>query len=310
LPSCGISIDEIIVVPPSAPHLSDGTAFATVSGATNIGYRWGNGQTTNPATGLSVGDITLTALDLDVLGCSDTLTEPVAARWEAKCWLRADEPTSINDGSPSTSDLVETWSDLSGCGNDAIQSVIGSQFTWEDTYMQLDGSDFMDLGYVLSKIKDRSIYVVFKQDVLPSIAYIYGDANSTGTTSSTGSSLVTVSTSRYQSNYGGNNNTTLRRTRGSTLPSTNLLLYSDRFTSGSGPLTTMEINGVGETETDGGGAATGIDGAPSMFSIGRLGELTALNMTGRLYEFIFFGEEVTATVHSDVTDYLKSKYSL
>jgi hypothetical protein len=174
----------------------------------------------------------------------------------------------------------------------------------------MDGSDFMDLGYVLSKIKNRSIYVVFKQDVLPALAYIYGDGNSTGTTESTGSSLVTVGAVRYQSNYGGDNNTTLRRTRGSTAPTTDIVLYSDRFTSGSGPLTTLEINGVGETETDGGGTATGIGGIPSRFSLGRLGELTALNVTGRLYEFIFFGEEVTATVNSDVTDYLKSKYSL
>jgi hypothetical protein len=310
LPSCGIEVTEIIVVAPSAPHLSDGTATATVTGATNIGYSWSNGQTTAIATGLSVGDIALTALDLDVLGCRDTLSAPVVARWEAKCWLRADEPTSINDGSPSTDDLVEQWLDLSGCGNDALQSVIGSQFAWKDTYMQMDGSDFMDLGYVLSKIKNRSIYVVFKQDVLPALAYIYGDGNSTGTTESTGSSLVTVGAVRYQSNYGGDNNTTLRRTRGSTAPTTDIVLYSDRFTSGSGPLTTLEINGVGETETDGGGTATGIGGIPSRFSLGRLGELTALNVTGRLYEFIFFGEEVTATVNSDVTDYLKSKYSL
>lgn len=310
LPSCGIEITGIVVAAPSAPHLSDGTATATVTGATNIGYRWGNGQTTNPATGLSVGDITLTALDLDVLGCSDTLTEPVPARWDAKCELRGDEATSINDGSPTTSDIVEKWADLSGCGNDALQSVIGSQPTWEGTYLQFDGSDFMDLAYTLSKIPNRSIYIVFKQDSLPGLAYIYGDGNSSGTTESTGSSLVTVGSVRYQSNYGGNNNTTLRRTRGSTAPSTNTVLYSDRFTSGAGPLTTLEIDGVGETETDGGGTATAIDGIPSKFSLGRLGELTSLNITGRMYEFIFFSSEVTPTVHADVTNYLTTKYGL
>ncbi len=60
---------------------SDGTALTNVtSGSAPFSFLWGNGQTTNPATGLPVGNVNVTITDN--VGCtgtaSATLTEPTA----------------------------------------------------------------------------------------------------------------------------------------------------------------------------------------------------------------------------------------
>jgi len=75
-PTCNINIDGITITKPTTIGGSDGTATAVVTGNSGtVNYFWSDTQTSNPATGLSAGDFSLTVSDNGV-GATCLDTEP------------------------------------------------------------------------------------------------------------------------------------------------------------------------------------------------------------------------------------------
>lgn len=72
-PSCNLLITDMESTRPSVFGASDGTATATITGGAGpLSYFWSNGETTNPATGLTSGLVSLSVLDTLAGSCHKT----------------------------------------------------------------------------------------------------------------------------------------------------------------------------------------------------------------------------------------------
>lgn len=301
LPSCGISIDSIVVVEPSAPHLFDGTATATVSGnAGAIKYIWSDGQTTNPAIGLGVGDICLTVLDLDVLGCSDTDHVEIGKRFEPITWWRASQIDSMNGGTASIGDPVNSWADVSGniYNLDLTTDTPSEEPILRAGYLEGDGASNLNLLTQISKLPIRSFYVIFRVNDLGGYN-IMGDATPTGSSAGIWLNHGTFS-SQITSFFG--DGTDSRVTKTTTAISTDWILYSERYTSGDATQR-VKLDGVAETVTAS-GVADSIEGTPSNFAVFKTGGSTFKPLDGDIAEVMVFDEDVADSVDSDINDYM------
>ena len=301
LPSCGINIDSIVVVEPSAPHLFDGTATATVSGnAGAIKYIWSDGQITNPAIGLGVGDICLTVLDLDVLGCSDTDHVDIGKRFEPITWWRASQIDSMNGGTASIGDPINSWADVSGniYNLDLTTDTPSEEPILRAGYLEGDGASNLNLLTQISKLPIRSFYVIFRVNDLGGYN-IMGDATPTGSSAGIWLNHGTFS-SQITSFFG--DGTDSRVTKTTTAISTDWILYSERYTSGDATQR-VKLDGVAETVTAS-GVADSIEGTPSNFAVFKTGGSTFKPLDGDIAEVMVFDEDVADSVDSDINDYM------
>ncbi len=328
--ACTIIVDSVDTTPPMVLGGDDGTATANVTGTVNgtLSYLWTtsdgsipSGEEIKPtASGLTAGTYEVDVTDSIPDSCTASNSGVVPeGEFEPdslaglELWLDAsDAATVINPAAtpPSFNDNVEEWLDKSVNNVDAIQLTPSAQFLWKIDYMQLDGNDWMTLGMAISKLPIRSFYCVFKLDSL-SDQFIYGDINSGGSNVTTSLRLrASAATSKYESSIGDGVDSSI--IDGSSSVTTNITLFSERFTSGvGGGLTKMKINGIDETETDGGGTgATTIAGAKQNFSIGRIGDFTSLNMTGRLYGFVLYDTELSDANDTMVNDYMIAQHGV
>ena len=327
--ACAI-LATVSTTPPMVLGGDDGTATANVTGTVNgtLSYLWTtsdgsipSGEEIKPtASGLIAGTYSVVVTDSIPDSCTASNSGIVPeGEFEPdslaglELWLDAsDAATVINPAAtpPSFNDNVEEWLDKSVNNVDAIQLTPSAQFLWKIDYMQLDGNDWMTLGMAISKLPIRSFYCVFKLDSL-SDQFIYGDINSGGSNVTTSLRLrASAATSKYESSIGDGVDSSI--IDGSSSVTTNITLFSERFTSGvGGGLTKMKINGIDETETDGGGTgATTIAGAKQNFSIGRIGDFTSLNMTGRLYGFVLYDTELSDANDTMVNDYMIAQHGV
>ena len=306
-PACGISIDNLIMTSASSPIATDGTATVTTSGVTSVGYLWSDGQTTQTATGLGIGEITVTVFDLDITGCAAAQEIEITSAFTADGWWRGDESTSINAGSPSISDPVDSWGNLSGntLVNDATQSTPASRPTWEGTYLQATGSQWLSLGLCLSKMADRTMLIVYQPDAVASYS-IMGDSTSTGA-----SAGVWITSKWNGGGTGGlyGDGTNDRRYSSTTTPGTAITSYSERYASGE-TLPEIRIGGNAEVEINVSGAATSIGGTPTEFSFFRTGTHPALMFSGKIFEIIILSRKASEAEFTAMNTYATTKYSL
>jgi hypothetical protein len=313
-PACTLVVTDISTTDETFEGAGNGTATANITGAIgNITYLWNddNNQTTETATDLVAGIYLCTVSDDVEVGCSDSDSGTVSNTVSAPTTLVlfGDDAASINSGVSSIDDPVTLWSDRSSNGNDAGQSIPSAKPLWKGTYLQGDGNDWMTLSKVISKIPNRSIYVVFMADATGINQNVYGDIEASGMGSTTSMLLGLRSTGELRSTYGDGVNA--RATNSTTSYTTNVTLYSDRFSSNSGsPNVTMEIDGNAETEIDFSGIATGIAGTEANFSLFRLGDIASANLTGRIYDVVLFSTELGSSDNTAVTDFLKTKHNI
>ena len=289
---------------------NDGTATANdLGGQGTITYLWDDplAQTTKVATSLAPNTYTVIVSDSIKVGCTDTDSGTVSSAAFSpsdvpglKLWLDASDASSINLGSPSFNDPVSLWSDLSINGFDATQTTPSAQPLWKTTHVQADGNDWMTLGKVISKLPNRSVYCVYKADSLGD-QFVFGDI-SLGASNITTSLRLRLSsaTGKHESSFG--DGALSQIVDGSSATTTDKTRYSERFSGGS--LTRMKVNGIDETEVNGGGSgATSIAGAKENFSIFRIGDFASLNMSGAIFGLLVYDNDV-----SDENDVLINNY--
>ncbi len=314
---CSLAVVNISTIDETFRGSKDGSATANISGGVgNITYLWddADAQTTATATNLAAGTYLCTVTDDIEFGCVDSDSGIVAntVSVNPKRVLAGDDSSSINGGGASINDPVDVWADSSGEGNDATQSIPSAKPLWKGTYLQGDGTDWMDLGNAISKPANRSIYLVFKADATAARQFIMGELNSGGGSSSAGFILeMSSSSGQYRGFQWDNNLADLRVYRTTNATTTNITMYSDRFMSNSGsPVPTIQLDGIDVTEIDESGTGTGNSGLTDNTAIFRAGDFTSNKFTGRIYDLVQFESELSDADNTTMIDFFTNKHGL
>lgn len=228
-----------------------------------------------------------------------------------KLWLdAADISTITKDGG----DLVSNWADKSGLGNDAVQGVSTNQPLWQSASFGGNNkdsifftiNDFLDLGTVLSKFPDHTLFVVVNFGSTAT-GNVIAERKSDGAAATAGVTCY-FSAGNLDNWYGDGTNFRIT-SGGSTVSVGTDYSFNNTYESGD-TLTVQRINGVNETETSGGGTATSIGGTKFKMSVGRTGDVNGQYITGNVAEIILCSSVITAQEILDTETYINNKYGI
>jgi hypothetical protein len=234
--------------------------------------------------------------------------------------LNANEPTTINGGSPVNNDLVSNWNDISAGGNNANQINPANQPVYKSNgfggnnmpYIEFDGvSEFLDLGTAISKLPNYTVIAVLQRDVIGTRRFVLGDTNSAASPSNQGINLEFSATNKLGSSY-GNGSGGLGETKvesDNVLSDLNPGIFTISHTDGVLGVD-MNKDGVSEPSTVTSGTITNIGGTKYNFSVGRLGDAPFLPFDGKIAEVEIWDRPLTSIELANEISLLKIKYGI
>lgn len=229
-----------------------------------------------------------------------------------KTYIVGNNADQINGGGAVFNDTVASIEDLTVNSFDATQSSGSFRPIFKGDHVLFNGSnDFLTMGTAISKMPTRTVFCVFEMVSSGLNQRIYSERDSGGSAAHSGLELIAFSSSgKYRSAYGDGVN--YRFTDSSTSSSTSKMLFTEKFSTSSGFLTTMQIDGIDETETDAGfgGTATSIGGTAYNLSLGRTGEDTGGYANYKLYAFLVYDTELSDGDRTSVNNFLISEFGL
>ena len=318
---CNIEVTAT-TTPTSTEGGSDGTATANVIGNNGlVTYLWTTPDGVIPAgeeikqtaTGLITGTYTVLATDSEPPACFATDSEIVVDGSFAPGDIAGlinnidmrDTSTLNGGGGIVFDDPVEDIADLSMAGIDGNQPLLAKQSIWRTDHLFVDGiNDFVNFGIGLSKLQNRTIFLLVEPAAIPT-GYLMGDFQSTGSSRTAGAAI------RMNANllliHGDGSNS--RNTLGSSAVTTGFQLIMFKYASGD-ILEEIQINGIDETETDGGGTATTIAGPAYNSSLFRPGDVDSAYWGGKFYHRLIYNSKLSDANVDEITAWYRNEYPL
>lgn len=310
--SCTLSV-TVSGNDPTFLGASDGDATANdIGGQGNITYLWDDAgaQTTKTATGLPEGTYTVIVTDDIMVGCTATDNTTLEAGPGLPALgsllvnLDGTDAGQINGGGASVDDPVASWDDLTPNNNDATQATAGFRPIFKGDHIEFEGTaSRLTLGTVMSKPSEYTMIAVFKSDVT-SGDHLIGEHNSTNGTLGITAFINTIMRSGYS------DGTNFRLTNSSDNLTTNKMIYSDRFDVANGPLTSMQFDGVDQTEVDAGGSATSIGGTKTDLMIGCKGIIFTQFFTGKFFHLALWNTRLSDADLLTATNVLNAQHNV
>lgn len=239
----------------------------------------------------------------DITGVVPSPMPPDAASPAA--WWKFNDPTTLNSGSIVLNDPITTVEDKFGLGRDLEQLTAGLKPIYKTTHADFSGNKIIDVvNTEISKMSAWSVYVVCKP--VGNNDALLGDGFASTVT--VGMAISVSGSSKFRTFYGDDTN--YRLTDSTTaLTLVDMVYLSARFSTGSGPLVTQQINGADETEVNAGGTATSISGTKGTFRVGnRGGAGSSTDWNSDIQEIIIYDAEHSDADRDILDAYFASEY--
>jgi hypothetical protein len=222
-------------------------------------------------------------------------------------WWKFNDKSTLNSGIISPDDPISTVDDKFGLGRDLEQLTGGSKPIYKVSHASFLGGKTMDVvNTEISKMPAWTVYIICTPDGTGKVAL--GDGMLATTT--VGMAMSTIPGPKFRHFYADDTN--FKLTDGSTLFVNEDQVYvNGRFSTGSGPLVTQQVNGVDEIETNGGGTATSISGVKGTFVVGnRGGGGSSTDWNSDIAEIIIYSSEHSDLDRNNISLYLAHEYPL
>ena len=319
--ACNIST-TVTTTPPTVFGGNNGTATSNEEDNNDtVTYLWttidgfipAGEEIKKTATGLIAGTYSVLVTDGEPDNCNasnsgvvaDGEFDPYDIAGLVNCLDMRDTSTINGGGGVVFNDPIEDMADLSSALIDGTQPLVNRRALWRTDHAFLDGvNDFHDFGTALSKRANRTSFFVLDPSFIPN-GFIAGDINSSGGSKTAGVAIGMEADIRLI--HGDGNN--FKTTDGSSSLATGFQLIMVKYASGD-ILEEIEINGIGETETDGGGTATSIAGAAFRTSLGRPGEVDGAYWGGKFYHRLEYNSKLSSANVDLITAWYKGQYPL